>query len=73
MGQLPGSGHAYKYRMALIDKNVCVLRCDNEAGKGGHRQIGSREESYTFTTIERLFEDFEDSVRRYLDGHPDHR
>ncbi|MGH7068726.1 MAG: toxin-antitoxin system TumE family protein [Acetobacteraceae bacterium] len=71
--RLSGSNHPYKYRMALVDAGVCVLRYDNEAGKGDQRHMGSREEPYAFTTIERLCDDFETSVRTYLDGHPDHR
>lgn len=70
---LPGSDHPYKYRMALIEAGVCVLRYDNEAGKGDHRHVGDREESYVFTTIEQLLGDFDASVRRYLDGHTHHR
>jgi len=35
--QLRGSAHRYKYRLALIDQEECVLRYDNEAGKGDHR------------------------------------
>lgn len=59
--------------MALIDAGMCVLRYDNEAGEGDHRHIGRREEPYTFTTIEQLLDDFESSIRRYLDAHADHR
>ena len=33
----PGSAHPYKYRLAFIVDDVCVLRYDNEAGKGDHR------------------------------------
>lgn len=71
--RLPGSRHPYKYRLALIDAGACVLRYDNEAGKGDHRHIGDQEEPYEFTTIEQLLGDFETSIRRYLDGHPHHR
>lgn len=71
--QLPGSNHPYKYRMALVDDGACVLRYDNEAGKGDHHHTGNRETPYRFTTIERLRDDFEFSIRKYLDGHPDHR
>ncbi len=71
--RLPGSRHPYKYRMALIDAGACVLRYDNEAGKGDHRHTGDQEEPYEFTTIEQLLGDFEASIRRYLDGHPHHR
>jgi hypothetical protein len=72
-GPVLGSLHPYKYRMALIEAGACVVRYDNEAGKGDHRHIGDREEPYAFTTIERLLDDFEASVRSYLDGHPDYR
>jgi hypothetical protein len=68
-----GSPHPHKYRMALIDAGECVLRYNNEAGKGDRRHVGDREEPYAFTTIERLLEDFEASVRRDVDAHPDHR
>ena len=27
----------FKYRLALVADSVCVLRYDNEAGKGDHR------------------------------------
>jgi Family of unknown function (DUF6516) len=70
---LPGSAHSYKYRMALIEGNICVLRYDNEARKGAHLHIGAIEEPYTFTNIEQLLDDLEDSIRRYLDGHTNHR
>ena len=35
-----GSIRRFKYRLALVADLVCVLRYDNEAGKGGHRHIG---------------------------------
>jgi len=31
---VPGSTHRYKYRLAFVVSGVCVLRFDNEAGKG---------------------------------------
>lgn len=36
---LPGSVHSFKYRLALVSDQICVLRYDNEAGKGDHRHI----------------------------------
>jgi hypothetical protein len=59
--------------MALIDGGACVLRYDNETGKGDHRHFGNSQEPYTFVSIERLLDDFDANVRRYLDAHPDHR
>ena len=71
--RLPGSDHRYKYRMALIDQEVCVLRYDNESGRGDHRHRGAVETASQFSTIEQLLEDFDADVRRYLDDHIDHR
>jgi hypothetical protein len=45
-GLVKGSAHAYKYRLALVDHGRCVLRYDNEAGKGDHKQVDSKEELY---------------------------
>lgn len=59
---VPGSGHALKYRLALVVDGVCVLRYDNEAGKGDHKHVGESEEPYTFTTTEKLLADFWNDV-----------
>lgn len=53
-----GSSHSFKYRLALVEAGVCVLRYDNEAGKGDHRHRGKREEPYRFSTPETLLRDF---------------
>lgn len=66
-----GSGHVYKYSLALVVRGTCVLRYDNEAGKGDHRHIGSVEGPYRFVDIDRLIADFERDVRRWLDEHGD--
>ena len=55
---LSGSRHTFKYRLALIVKGVCVLRYDNESGKGNHKHIGEEEIPYVFTTPETLLDDF---------------
>ena len=36
---VPGSLHSYKYRLAFIVADACVLRYDNETGKGDHRHM----------------------------------
>ena len=68
--QIPASEHRYKYRLALVDELDCVLRYDNEAGKGDHRHNGGEESSYRYTTIEQLLADFDADIGRYLDEHP---
>jgi hypothetical protein len=37
-----GSAHPFKYRLAFIVDGVCVLRYDNEVGKGDHKHVGGR-------------------------------
>ena len=54
----PGSMHPYKYRLAFIVGDECVLRYDNEAGKGDHRHTQTRELTYTFESPEKLVQDF---------------
>jgi len=60
---LKGSAHTLKYRLAYVVDGVCVVRYDNEAGKGDHRHVGARELSYTFTTPEQLLADFWQDVQ----------
>lgn len=60
---VPGSAHGYKYRLALVERGVCTLRYDNEAGKGDHRHADGRESVYRFVDLDRLIDDFHDDVR----------
>jgi hypothetical protein len=53
-----GSTHRFKYRLALIVAGECVLRYDNETGKGDHRHIGEAETAYTFSSYENRLADF---------------
>lgn len=59
---LPGSRHNLKYRLALVVDGRCVLRYDNEAGKGDHRHSGAEETPYAFTTPAALLDDFWNDV-----------
>jgi hypothetical protein len=63
-----GSHHAYKYRLALVSEGVCVLRYDNEAGKGDHKHVGGREEPVVFTSLQRLLADFQADVEAWGKG-----
>lgn len=56
--QQRGARHRIKYRLAYIVGGVCVLRYDNEAGKGDHRHRGNREEPYAFSGVDQLLTDF---------------
>ena len=62
---LEGSTHPYKYRLAYVVRGVCVVRYDNEAGKGDHRHYGERETKYSFTTPESLIQAFERDIVRW--------
>jgi hypothetical protein len=53
-----GSRHDLKYRLAFVVKGECVLRYDNEAGKGDHRHTDGVETAYSFSTPENLLTDF---------------
>lgn len=69
---LDGSVHRYKYRLAFVAHGLCVLRYDNEAGKGDHRHWLGSESRYRFATLDQLFADFHGDIRSYLheDRHP---
>jgi hypothetical protein len=60
-----GSTHAYKYRLAYVVRGKCVLRYDNESGKGDHRHLRSRQSAYAFTTPEQLLADFMRDIERW--------
>jgi Family of unknown function (DUF6516) len=55
---LSGSAHSLKYRLAYVVDGECVLRYDNEAGKGDHRHVGTKEMRYVFVSFDRLLDDF---------------
>jgi hypothetical protein len=60
-----GSFHDYKYSLAYVVSGTCVLRYDNESGKGDHKHIGEVETAYDFTTPARLLADFWEDVDRW--------
>ncbi|MCY7387038.1 MAG: DUF6516 family protein [Burkholderiales bacterium] len=62
-----GSIHAFKYRLAYVVDGVCVLRYDNELGKGDHRHEGASEQPYPFTTPDQLLADFQMDIARWND------
>lgn len=62
---MPGSKHPYKYRLYYGNADgQCIVRYDNERGKGDHRHIGEQEEPYLFGTLRKLVEDFEADIER---------
>jgi hypothetical protein len=61
-----GSQHEFSYRLALVVDGECVLRYDNEAGKGDHRHVGNKECEYWFENADQLLADFWKGVEETL-------
>ncbi len=62
---LAGSAHDFKYRLAFVSGGICVVRYDNEAGKGGHKHPGEVKSDYTFRDLVQLQRDFWDDVEQW--------
>jgi hypothetical protein len=62
---VPGCRHKLKYRLAYVVESACVVRYDNESGKGDHRHFGGREASYEFRSLDALQADFWADVARW--------
>ncbi len=60
--EVPGSTHDLKYSLAYVADGVCVLRFDNEAGKGDHFHCGEEEAPHLFVLLEQLLADFRIAV-----------
>ena len=63
-----GSEHGFKYRLAYVANGRCVLRFDNEAGKGDHMHVEEIEVPYAFTDLQALQADFWRAVSRRRRG-----
>ena len=61
---LDGSAHLYKCRLTHVVDEACVLRFDNEAGKGDHKHLHEIEVPYQFTDLDALQADFWAEVSR---------
>ena len=59
------STHGFMYRLAYIADDTCVVRYDNELGKGDHRHFGEKESAYNFETPEKLIADFQRDIARW--------
>ncbi len=54
--------HGLKYSLFYGYQGKSLLRYDNERGKGDHRHIGDLEETYRFTSVEQLIQDFRTDI-----------
>jgi len=59
------SNHLSKYSLAYVCDEVCVVRYDNERGKGDHLHAGQREFRYGFVDLTQLELDFRRTVREW--------
>ncbi len=59
---LKGSPHRYKYRLYYGRNGECVVRFDNEQGKGDHKHVMGEEIPYIFRDIPSLLADFRNEI-----------
>ncbi|MFH1587201.1 MAG: DUF6516 family protein [Candidatus Diapherotrites archaeon] len=57
-----------KYSMNFVIKEECVLRYDNERGKGHHRHLGEVESKIQFKSINILIKNFFGEVGKIRRG-----
>ena len=57
--------HGFKYRLVYVVDGLCVIRYDNESGKGDHRHVEGVESLYKFTTTDQLITDFQRDIARW--------
>jgi hypothetical protein len=62
-----GSKHRYKYRLAFVVAGKCVLRYDNESGKGDHKHVSGKEVKYRFDSADKPVAYFFEDVKRWRD------
>ena len=56
--------HGLKYSLFYGRPGKCLVRYDNERGKGDHRHAGDQETPYDFTSVEQLIRDFKTDIDR---------
>lgn len=60
-------GIKYRLYYGLAD-GTCLVRYDNESGKGDHRHFGTKEASYRFVSVEALVAEFLSDIERLRGG-----
>lgn len=69
----PGSAHRFKYRLFFGKTDgTCLVRYDNEQGKGDHRHVLGREHVYEFSDLQSLLRDFRKDADEILTGGTNH-
>ena len=62
---VPGSMHHFRYRLAYVEADICVVRFDNERGKGDHFHFGDTEQPYVFKDRRTLENDFWAAIEKW--------
>jgi hypothetical protein len=60
-------GIKYRLYYGLAD-GTCLVRYDNESGKGDHRHYRKEESSYRFVSVEAMVADFLSDIERLRGG-----
>lgn len=66
---VPGCRHLFKYRFFFgTDDGVCLVRYDNERGKGDHKHLADGEYPYDFQGLKQLLLDFDRDVKQIVEA-----
>ncbi len=60
--------HGYKYSFACIANGERVIGYDNSEGKRDHKHHRGKEFPYKFQSLEKLWKDFENDIKRFKEG-----
>ena len=66
----PDSGcrHQFKYRFFFgMEDGTCLVRYDNERGKGDHKHIEGAELPYLFRSLDATFADFLTEIAKVIE------
>jgi uncharacterized protein YwbE len=62
--------HGLKYRLYCGRTGKCIVRYDNETGKGDHVHYDNVEKPYLFLTLRQLVQDFYADIERLTGERP---
>ncbi|MFZ4860280.1 MAG: toxin-antitoxin system TumE family protein [Desulfuromonadaceae bacterium] len=61
--------YGVKYSLVYIVDGERVVGYDNERGKGDHKHLDGKQETYTFIDVDTLVEDFVRDVENFIGRH----
>ena len=60
--------HGFKYSFAYIVNNERIVCYDNAESKGGHKHYREKEYSYNYQSMNKLWKDFSNDIKRFREG-----